>query len=412
LCGGFFAKTPMADGRRAAGSLVDGIAAAGTNLVGGLIALRILPTEELAVYALLTTGAVLIGLASQQTVLAPQRAHVNRLDALYRPAFGRDARLLAAFSPVMTLLVMVSGAALIDEIPAADFVALAVTCAAWTLSFPFFAHVRASAHIVDRSTAAAGSSILSLAIASGGLVVAMLMDDWLPAGFPFGVLAVASAAGVALCWARLRNVPSSPSRERLTFAVMRGHSVAAVTTEATTYIIMVIAATVLTVTQLADLEVARLASSPIFIILGALGVGLLPAAIRRFHTGDDLPLRRAMRRLLGFGAAVSVLAPLMIAVSAGLLSWLFGRDLDPSLGAARAFANAAVGTASHANSVQLSRRRYSAAARHAVGAGAASIVVMIVAVGHLGVFAIPVSLTVGAVIRIVLGRRVAVDDGA
>lgn len=397
----------MGDARRAGGSLIDGVAASGANFVGGLIALRLLPAGELAVYALLTTSAILVGLIVQQAVLAPQRSHVNRLTAIYRPSFGRDLLAVAVIAPAIVALVFAGGIALISEIPLADYVALAATCAAWALVFPLFVHVRSAAHVADRSRAAAVSSVLALGVTVLGLVAAYTSSDALPPAFPFAVLVAASAVGIVVCWALLRRVPIAPSRERLTPSVVSGHTTAPVVTEASTYGVMLIAAASLAVGDLASLEVARLAASPLFIVLGAVGVGLLPTALRRFHAGDEQALIPIFRRLVGIGSGVTVVLPLVAFAAAGLLTLILGRTLEPLLGASRVFANGLTGTASYVQTIRLSRRMYGAAARDALLAGAVTIGVMAALVGPIGVFAVPAALSAGAACRLLLGARVA-----
>lgn len=392
--------------RRTVGSLLDGLAGAGANFLGGVIAIRSLPEAELAIYALMTTGAFLIGLLMQQALLSPHRAYAIRLAVVSRTSMPRDIGILLAASPLVLIGVAASSLALVSGVRPEEYLALSISSALWTVLFTLLAHLRSAAHMVGRPGAAASSALVAFLIMAAALVVALgSSTTTLPAAFPFLALATSAGVGSLVCWFLVRTVPVARTRERLTFRIMTGHSGAALIAESTNFIIMVIAASTLTISVLADLEAARLAASPILILLNSLGTAFLPAAIRQYHRGEERPLRKTRRALTLTGIGVAIFGPIGLYLGSPALSELLGRPMVPMLAASRGASNGLAGTSAYSLSIQIALGRFRDSMWHSLMAGIASVVAMILLVSHLGAYAVPASLGLGFIVRILLSRR-------
>lgn len=399
-------------------SLADAGTASVATFLAGLIALRALDDDRLALYALVFAALTALTIAPQYMVYIPQRLHANLHAEPRRTDLRADLRAAAPLWAITAVGVVIAGLPLsgvVDD--RAAFAALCGTAAVLTGLSPLQDHVRASLHVVGRHGGAAAVSAVNLATVAvvftavlvggggdadaggGGAAGAGVA---LVALAPFGALVAGNLASVVVGVWLLRDVTVVEDREDV--PVPRAMLIASTgfSRHGAGYVTNLLVAALLSPAALAGLEAARVAAQPVLILGTGVASAMMPRAVRAIGAGDHRRAARVMRRMVAVVSGTGATYALALLPLAPLLAVVFGRPVDAGLASARAGAYALSAAANPFNAYNMAERRYGLALGLTLGSELPALAVLVALLPSLGVFAVPVAGAVSALLRIAL----------
>jgi O-antigen/teichoic acid export membrane protein len=387
-----------------------GAASAGTLLVG-LIALRSLSNAELALYALLFSAGVAAMVIPQQMSYLPRRIRVNQAVDKVRSAYQSDLISSLPFIIVAVLIVLAAGLPLYAAVGALDSLLLSGTAILWVTASSFQDHIRTSLHITDDHRLATVVSFAQLTIVAICFASTLFIGpDYMGSvttAIPFGTLAVANilSAGVGMWLHRKRNVIADSSRIALSLGLRTAAS--GFMLQVSGYASNLIITLTLGYAALATLEGARIAAQPILVAGAALSSYFLPTAIRMQQRGEARAAGRRIGTLLSSQIAIGIIYAAIVPFLAVLLGVLADRPIDAGVAAALAIAFALQVGVGPLNQMNIAAGRYRLAAMSTAISIAGSIVVLLITIPFAGVYAVPISISVGALVRasVLVGQR-------
>ncbi|HEY0373980.1 MAG TPA: hypothetical protein VGC94_04240 [Amnibacterium sp.] len=387
-----------------AGLLDAGLAALATFLAG-VIAVRLLDTRSLAVYAVLFSATVLGMLLPRQLHYVPAQLAANLEPDLRAPLLRSDLLRAVPVSAGTFLVVLASGLTLLGTAPLPVCLALGVTGAAYAAVSPFQDHVRAALHLVDRHYSAAACSVV-LALVVGGGAVAVLVAPRSPLDLlaPFGLLLLGNLISVALGTVLLRGAPShrayrpQPFGDRarllLSEAAVQGAWFAC------NYAVLIL----LGAAALAHLETARILASPLTILATALVTFMGPAVLRRLRPTPANPhgARNDIVRILATLVVGGAVYLAVLAVLRGPVGAVLAKSVDLGLTAARLGEVVVEGASTIVTLVVFALGRTRETLAISVTAGVTGLAATIALAPVLGLYALPVGQAIGMAVRLVI----------
>lgn len=396
-------------------SLADAGTASVATFLAGLIALRVLDDEQLALYALVFAALTALMIAPQYMVYIPQRLHANRQAQPRRTDRRADLRAAAPLGVLTAAGVFVAGAPLLGALEGpGPYLALCGTAAVLAVLSPLQDHLRASLHVVGRHGAAAAVSSVNLAVVAA-VFVAVLgsgLEGTGAALAPFGALVLGNLASAAVGHRLHRDVTVVEQREHV--PVPRSLLIASTgfTRHGAGYVANLLVAALISPAALAGLEAARVAAQPVLILGTGVAAYFMPRAVRAIGAGDHRRAARVMRRMVAVVSTTGAAYALALVPLGPILALVFGRPVDAGLASARAGAYALSSAANPFNAYNMAERRYGTALALTLGSEVPALAVLVATIPALGVFAVPVAGAVSAVLRIALNLAVRRRRGA
>ena len=395
-------------GRRSLGvvlSLVDAGGAAAASFFAGLVSLRTLSTNELALYTLLFPAALALMLIPQTVAYLPQRLQINAQEAVTRPAYWGDSLRGAGLGAIVGLALPLAGLPLLGEVGVASYAAVAVGAFAWVLTSPLQDHVRAALHVTGHHGGAALVSAVNVTVTACAFLIIVAFDV---REVPFLAYAVLAAGNLVSAGAGIlvhRHVAPTRDRVPITLRNATRYSSSALVMQAAAYMNNLAIAIFLVPAALAELEAARIAAQPVMVLGIGLSSYVLPLVIRARTSGDYLKARRDMAwfsgGVIGGGLVYSALLPFVVPV----LSSIAQRAIDLPLAIARSTSFALQSTSGPFNNLNLSAGMHKRAFWNSATTAALGIALNLILIPIVGVYALPISLAVAAAARLGLGMR-------
>lgn len=387
----------------------DSAASALATFSVGVFAIRLLPSEGLALFSLFMTGFITCALLPQQFVFMPSRIRSNLSDERRRPVIRIDLRLALPTSLSAAIIVLSFGLPLIDHVGTSQYLAMGISASIATVLGAVQTHIRASMHVLDEHGTAACTSFIALGIVLTLLAVSEVsnLDAWVQFALPFGALALGYGLSSVL-WAltarrhaKIAKHPLPKLRERLLYV---GPDVSV---QLTWYCLSLLVVALLGPTQLAELEAARVVAAPIFILASGLTAFALPTVIRAVKAKSTrASFKQGKSRLKKLQAIVPLCAAiygLVLLLASPLLSSIFQRPVNSPLSAARALAFGIEGASNVINPMYIVAGRAGGGLIVIVG----SCIVAVAAASPLlllfGPYGLPLSQGLSSAIRIVAG---------
>lgn len=392
-------------------SLADAGTASVATFLAGLIALRALDDDRLALYALVFAAVTALTIAPQYMVYIPQRLHANRQAEPRRTDLRADLRSAAPLWAITAVGVVLAGLPLSGVVGDwGVFAALCGTAAVLTGLSPLQDHVRASLHVVGRHGGAAAVSAVNLSTVAVVFIAVLVAGEGgvgsaaatLVALAPFGALVAGNLASVVVGVWLLRDVMVVEDREDV--PVPRAMLIASTgfSRHGAGYVTNLLVAALLSPAALAGLEAARVAAQPVLILGTGVASAMMPQAVRAIGAGDHRRAGRVMRRMVAVVSGTGAAYALVLLPLAPLLAVVFGRPVDAGLASARAGAYALSAAANPFNAYNMAERRYGLALGLTLGSELPALAVLVALLPSLGVFAVPVAGAVSALLRIAL----------
>lgn len=395
-------------------SLADAGTASVATFLAGLIALRALDDDRLALYALVFAAVTALTIAPQYMVYIPQRLHANRQAEPRRTDLRADLRSAAPLWAITAVGAVLAGLPLSGVVGDwAVFAALCGTAAVLTGLSPLQDHVRASLHVVGRHGGAAAVSAINLSTVAVVFVAVLVAGEGgegsaaaLVALAPFGALVAGNLASVVVGVWLLRDVTVVEDREDV--PVPRAMLIASTgfSRHGAGYVTNLLVAALLSPAALAGLEAARVAAQPVLILGTGVASAMMPQAVRAIGAGDHHRAGSVMRRMVAVVSGTGAAYALALLPLAPLLAVVFGRPVDAGLASARAGAYALSAAANPFNAYNMAERRYGLALGLTLGSELPALAVLVALLPSLGVFAVPVAGAVSALLRIALNLLV------
>ncbi|WP_296664615.1 hypothetical protein [Demequina sp.] len=387
-------------------SLADAGTASVATFVASLVALRSLDDPELALYALVFAALTALMIAPQYMLYIPQRLHANRQPQVRRTSYRADARGAVPYAAVTAVGVFLAALPLRGGLsdPSA-YVAICATAAVLSALSPFQDHMRASLHVAGRHGRAALVSAVNLGVVS----VIFVAVEWGPQGpawfayaAPFGSLVLGNLVSIVAGYGLHRAVTVVEHRDPILFRTSLLAASTGFARQGVAYVANLLVAAMISASALAALETARVAAQPVLI----LGIGVasffMPEAVRAIGAGDRHRAGAIMRRLVAVVSGAGAVYALALIPLAPLLALVLGRPVDAGLASARAGSFALSSAANPFNAYNMAERRYGVALGLTAASEIPALVVLVALIPSLGVFAVPVSASVSAVLRIAL----------
>lgn len=380
-------------------SILDSSFAAAANLLAGLLAIRVLSTQGLALYALLFSAAVAAMLVPSQMVYFVQRLDLNRRP----PGALIPLRTSAARSTLHVIVVvavtLASGLPILIDSGDPALWLIGLSAAAWAAISPLQDHVRAQLHIAGRHSLATTASVVNFSVTVCTLFLALVVTGLGTYLLPFGALFASNLISIAVAMLVSRNMPRIIDDWQVNWMTGVLTSLPAFLLQCAAYFTNVVVLVLLSEQALAQLEAARVAAQPVF----AIAVGLLgyfgPRLIRADAAGDKVAVRRALAQFsVTLGAFTSVLAALLVGFP-GFIAVVLGRPFDGLLAAARSVSFAARASSNVVELMALGRRAYRRIIAVSAIAAILSIALVPLLVPLIGVYSVPVALTAASATR-------------
>lgn len=384
------------------GSIGDaGASAAGSFLVG-LIALRALDTAQLALYGLLFSAGVAAMIIPQQMGYMPRRLRANSARDLVRPSYRSDVWGNIGYILIASAGVALAGLPLSTSVGLPAYLALSITAATWVAASSFQDHVRTSLHITGDHLKASLVSTTQLALAAAAFATVLSNAhslDSIAAFLPFGVLTLVnlSSAAVGIILHRSRPVVEGDSHVKVFTSIKIAAS--AFVIFGGTYLLNLAVAAILGSHALASLESVRIAAQPVMVAATALASFLLPGAIRLQQNGHREQARRRLGLMVTCQVAVGAGYSLLVPLVAGPLSSLASRPIPGGLASAQSMAFAMQATVSPVNQLNVAAGHYLRATVASALSVICALVTLISLISSLQLYAVPIALAVGAIVR-------------
>ena len=287
--------------------LVDSGGASLASFLAGLLAIWVLDTSELGVYAVFFSAFLAGSYVPRHLVLMPLEMAAIAHPRHHRGALVANGLRTGAGAALAGAMVIVLATGATWSLAATDVVVpLTVTAALATFLSPLQDHVRRMLHLADESWRAATTSLVQLGLVAALVALVMLPSTDLPLGhgwLPFGVLVVANAGslGMGLVLALGGSRPTSPTG--LTFGELskpgRWLMVSAVSTKGTALLAASLIGHIAGAEVLGYAEAARVAAQPLMVLGIGLSDVMSPRLMESARDGDYHTARRAERVYLG-----------------------------------------------------------------------------------------------------------------
>ncbi len=389
----------------AGAGLADSAASAATTLIIGISAIRILPSEGIALYSLLMTGFITSMLIPQQLIFFPVRIQVNLSELVTRPALIRDLW-SARYALIMAMLsVMLFGLPMASSVGIAPYLLMSLTAAFASVTGSLQTHIRSSMHVLGHHKMAGACSITALVVTIVGLgfLSQVKLEPWMQYAVPFGLLVTAYCLS-AFCWAfaARRTIPMliQPFERLRTRALYVAPDVIV---QITWYGVSLLVVVVLGSSALTELEGARVAAAPVFILASGISSFAVPTLLRSIsQNGFD----KAYRQLAFVQALIAVgglLYAVALATLGGLLSRVFQRPVDPVLSGTRAFASGVEGTSNTLTSAYVVTGKAGQGVLIVLGSCLLVLIMLVPLLLVAGIYAVPICQASGSAVRTLLG---------
>lgn len=399
-------RTKMVDPRRMAGLLDSGFAAL-ANFLMGIVSVRILDSDLLALYALFYYGWIIAQLIPAQVVYFPSRLTVNLGTEVVAPRVLRDAWRGKWFLVLSCAITLLSGLPLASVASSAEYLGMAGTAAALTLTSAFNAHIRASLHLVEAHTQASIVSAVTFGTAAVGTVIgvhAALADGALIAVIPFGITVLANVVGVIVGVRKLRafragDYTLAPLRVRLSYLGPE------LVSQTGGYVTNLLVAASLGTVALSQLQAAQVLVGPITVVAGAVASVYSPSAIRALAARQA----RDLRRISGFQfitcAVFGALYSVALLLFGPLIVRFLGSNASPHLSAARAISQTLGSGVDMFGPISFAASRQRVWILASLVSTAVSLLGLsaLVTMSSIGTYAVPVAQSAGTVARAIVG---------
>lgn len=316
----------------AAGMADSGFAAA-ANFAVGIIAVRMLGVHELAAYSLFFSGWITTQILPAQIAYMPSRIDQNKNPAGILPSFRHDGRRALRISLLAAVLASLAALPLAGSLTAFQYVGGALAVATLTVVSPFQDHLRRALHVAGRHATATATSAATFLTTSTLVTAATLTTDveiWML----FAALATGNGLGAAIGVLLSRGTPRRVSK-RMHFRRRVAFVGSDFALQASGYLISVITAGIVGAHGLAALEVARIVSSPIVVLITGLASVLVPRLLRSFSGIDRAAYRRHLLAVPTSVLTVGAIYLGTVALSSPLLAVALGPNFETSVAVAR-----------------------------------------------------------------------------
>lgn len=386
-------------------SLADAGGSAAASFAAGLVALRTLSTNELALYTLLFPAALAIMLIPQTVAYLPQRLQINGQGGVTRPSYGSDVLRGMSLGAVASLILPLAGLPLLAEVGMGSYVGIVLGAFAWVLTSPLQDHVRAALHVTGHHGGAAVVSAVNLLVSGSAFTAISALDVNGTPYLAYSVLVAGNLISAAVGIFLHRRVAPTRSRIPVTLKNAAKYSSSALVMQAGGYMNNLAIAVLLVPAALAELESARVVAQPIMVLGVGLSSYVLPIAIRAKVAGDSRKTRRVMTwfsaGVVGGGLVYSAFLPIGVPV----LSSIAQRAIDLPLAVLRTVSFALQSTSAPFNNLNLSVGMHRRAFWNSATTAVLGVVLNIILIPIIGVFALPISLAIAAAVRLGLGMR-------
>ncbi|MDQ1203320.1 O-antigen/teichoic acid export membrane protein [Rhodococcus sp. SORGH_AS303] len=281
------------------------------------------------------SGWVTMQLLPAQVAYLPSRLSCNMKQNRVVPRFWRDLYKGSPTTVVACVGVACAGLPLFDSVDTDEYLFGALAVVALTVTSPFQDHVRRALHISELHVTASIVSVTTLIVSAVTIGATSLQysDGYL--FLPFAALALGNIAGVIVGVALTRHQTInaySPARLRTRIAYLGPDFLA----QSAGYLVSVLASQILGVSALAALETARVAASPVIVVVTGLATSLVPTAVRSFSRNDPI-YKRQLLSISAAAVSLGAVYSLIVYFSGSRLEYLFGRSFDVHLGSSRSF---------------------------------------------------------------------------
>lgn len=387
--------------------LTDSGSAAGATFIAGIVAVRELSTDALALYALLFASSVLAMVLPRQLQYIPAQLGANLERGRVAPHIARDVRRGAGADVLTVMIVFASGLPVAGRVGPGTFFALVITAAAFAVVSPLQDHVRSSLHLVDRHWSAAACSVVVLggtAVTAAGLL--LVQAGIVAPLIPFGSLLLANAASIAVGAVLLRGAQRHAQYEQERFAVRARFLFAEVAVQAAWFGCNSAVLLLVSARALGDLEAARVLASPLNIVTTGLLTFMGPTLLRTVAAAESHAARRGVIRVLMAILTAGLVYAVALAVLADPARTLLDRPVDLALVGARLVSVVLEGFSGVLLYLVFGIGRSGASLGASVVAGVVGLAGTVVLIPVLREFALPVGQSIGMAVRVALGLRV------
>lgn len=386
------------------GGLSDSAFAALATFAVGLTAIRTLPDAGVALFSLMLTGYIIGMILPRNTVLTHIELQANTSEDVFVPLL-RDSLRRAALPLLFAFgLALCAGVPVWTHVTPAQYLCMGLGAGLATATGAVLAHVRATMHIVRLHEWAGAASMINFAVTLVLIVVGQhLLFGTARWALPFGAMVGGQAVALLLWRGVVARIPARRVGEltalssRLLYLVPVGSAQLAI------YIQSTLVVRLLGPTASAELESARVAASPVYILASGLGALLVPPLVRqlaRHSTRETMVgLVRGMLVVTGAGLAYAV----TLTGVGPVISAVLGRHVDPLLAGARAFAFSIEGPTSLNLGILIALNEFLRPAWLSVLGAVASVGITTVSLHHWGLYSVPAGQLASAVIQVGMG---------
>ena len=393
-------KTPS----KVLAGLFDAGAAAASTFLAGLIAIRGLEGNVLALYVLLFSATLVAMSLPRQLVFVPSELKANMQPTVVAPAVSRDAFRALPIDALTALLVAVSGASLFGRVSLSSYLALALTAAAFAVISPLQDHLRSALHLVGRHWSAATCSLVVLAVVAAVAIDALLAPPTSGTELlPFGSLFVGKAISLGVGAFLLRGAGRYTTYRPDPFRIRVRFLFAEVAVQAAWFGCNQAVLFSVSAGALGDLEAARVVASPLNIVIVGLLTFLNPSLLRALSAGrtNAAGLRTRLIRIFAVVIAAGAVYFLAIVVSVDLITVVFDRSTDLPLVGARLVAIMFEGLSIVVIQLIFAMGSSRGAFRLSAIAAGVGLLTTIALLPLLGMFALPAGQAFGMLVRLV-----------
>lgn len=383
------------------GGLSDSAFSALSTFTVGLTVVRTMPDSGIALFSLMLTGYVIGMILPRNIVLTHIELSANRSSEVYLPSI-RDSLSRAVIPFALAfMLPLVSGIPVWGHVTPNQYFAMALSAATATVTGAILTHMRASMHLVRLHEWAGITSLanfaVTLTVIVGGQQILPERAIW---ALPFSALACGQIVAMLFWRGAMTRVPVrnslilTPLRSRLLYLVPIGAAQLMIYAQST------IVVRILGPTESAQLEGARVAASPVYILASGLGVLLVPPLVR------GLAHSCTRQTLVGLarGIAIVTFAGLVYATSlvglGPLVSAALGRDIDSLLASARAATFSVDGSTSMNLGILIALDEFARPAWLSVGCAILGVTITLLLVSSWGLFSVPAGHLVAATLQL------------
>ena len=372
----------------------------------GTAAVRNLPTSEVALYSGMFTALILSALIPTQLVYLPAQL-AAAVDSVRRgqfvvPSVMQDIHRHKVLLLVSGLIGCALAAPLSLSVGLNVFLLASIGQAALVVISPIQSHVRATLHIAGRHLLAV---LVSLTTLFSQLIVILAFLGTIGhsasvalLGFILFATAVANAIGLVVGVFAMRHetvaTPVSISLfGRAKYLLSEG------LTQGAGYLAVLLVVLFLGSRQAADLEVARVVSSPVQVLLAGLLATFTPDAVRAFTAGAVSRFSRLQKLLILTALGVGMVYAITCSLFSSRLGEILGRSLKPILISGRTATMVAESFNALPAAALLGNSQFKSVYLASIVSFALQLVVLPVALVVLGAIGMPVAQVLAALGR-------------